>query len=824
MSGAHYCCPWDGCPSAATFIDCRSLLRHLYLMHGYSERGHLYCGIEGCQDICSTTDSFRKHIYRRHSEIINVEEQQKHTARHDAVQASSSDTAVEAMEEADLSGNIDEMMTQFSRRLLLFALRIREQFILPKSTFQSIMSDVHDIVTCYHGFVSDIIAQAGIDLESASDDLHFLNDSSLLNSVWNAIDTDTKLRKNCSSLLNLVEPEEVLLGTNAQTGQKETYQYVPLIKTLKNYLEHEDVWESINAVSVKADDVLRDYSDGNNFKVHEHFSLKPNSIRLHFYVDDFEVCNPLGSARSKHKLTAVYYYVGNVEKQYTSSLRCIHVAILARSNLVKKYSYQSVFERLITDLQIMETEGIVIDVNGEQTQVFASLATISADNLASHQLGGFRMSFSSGRICRNCMVSYDNISRYFSEGDHQFPVIRSPAVLATHVQSVLVDGTLASVYGISGECALKRLTSFNSVTCLPPDCMHDLLEGVVPLTLMAVLRGLIAQGIITVSIVNDRLLHLTLAASDRSNAPPLLPQHFPSKSLLGTASQMWTLLRILPFVIGDLVNEFTDVWELYILLRQICDIVFAPAVHKSWLSILDQFISDHNRLLVNLCQVRLTPKCHFLVHYPRLIADFGPLRYLWCMRFEGYHRYLKAVACSLGNFKNIAKTLADRNQMKKCYEQAGSCCLEPPSEFCEIKNELTVAALPACIQTDITSFYGCCASHTVLSVTSLQNRGVQYSVGDYFVIDIVDDDIPLFVRIKHLLSREGVWCIVGRLHVSGAYLRHYHAYSVRDVGEWVFSRVGLEKDFHAYQPYSVFLNGREHKLITLRHKLLPMYP
>jgi len=141
-------------------------------------------------------DSFRKHVYRRHSEIINAEEQQKHTTRHNTIQTSSSNSAVDAMEETDFGGNIDEMMTQFSPRILLFALRTTEQFIMPESTFQCIMSDVQDIVTCYHGNSSDIIA--GIDLESGSGDLSFLNDNSLLNSVWSATDTDSKLRKTAA--------------------------------------------------------------------------------------------------------------------------------------------------------------------------------------------------------------------------------------------------------------------------------------------------------------------------------------------------------------------------------------------------------------------------------------------------------------------------------------------------------------------------------------------------------------------------------------------------------------------------------------------------
>jgi len=36
------------------------------------------------------------------------------------------------------------------------------------------------------------------------------------------------------------------------------------------------------------------------------------------YMDDFEVCNPIGSRQSIHKLTAVYYVVGNTRPKYWS--------------------------------------------------------------------------------------------------------------------------------------------------------------------------------------------------------------------------------------------------------------------------------------------------------------------------------------------------------------------------------------------------------------------------------------------------------------------------------------------------------------------------
>lgn len=141
-------------------------------------------------------------------------------------------------------------------------------------------------------------------------------------------------------------------------------------------------------------------------------------------------------------------------------------------------------------------------------------------------------------------------------------------------------------------------------------------------------------------------------------------------------------------------------------LRHVCDIVFAPAIHKSWLPVLQQLIADHLTLLLNLCNSRLTPKCHYLIHYPRLISKFGPLRYLCCMRFEAYHRYLKAAATLLGNFINVSKSLSKRNQMKKCYEQAGATCLEHPVEVCNVTDEVTISVLPAVIQEIICDSYG----------------------------------------------------------------------------------------------------------------------
>lgn len=59
---------------------------------------------------------------------------------------------------------------------------------------------------------------------------------------------------------------------------------------------------------------LRYYCDGQTFKQNPFFKGHPNALRLHFYEGEFEVVNPLESKRTKHKLCAFYYTVGNLDK------------------------------------------------------------------------------------------------------------------------------------------------------------------------------------------------------------------------------------------------------------------------------------------------------------------------------------------------------------------------------------------------------------------------------------------------------------------------------------------------------------------------------
>ena len=83
-----------------------------------------------------------------------------------------------------------------------------------------------------------------------------------------------------------------------------------------------------------------------------------------------------------------------------------------------------------------------------------------------------------------------------------------------------------------------------------------------------------------------------------------------------------------------------------------------------------------------------------------VIYRYGPLIRHWTMQFEARHKYFKclALATSLGNFINIAHTLAVRHQQMHCYlalersTLSGEDLEVGPSEIigCKVINSLSV--------------------------------------------------------------------------------------------------------------------------------------
>lgn len=94
---------------------------------------------------------------------------------------------------------------------------------------------------------------------------------------------------------------------------------------------------------------------------------------------------------------------------------------------------------------------------------------------------------------------------------------------------------------------------------------------------------------------NNRILSFDYGYMNEKNKPSVI-LNFRTKenAVRQTATQMWCLLFFLPLMLGDLVSRQSPHWKLFLLLREICSIIFAPVVTNGLGVFLKQLINHHN--------------------------------------------------------------------------------------------------------------------------------------------------------------------------------------------------------------------------------------
>ena len=131
---------------------------------------------------------------------------------------------------------------------------------------------------------------------------------------------------------------------------------------------------------------------------------------------------------------------------------------------------------------------------------------------------------------------------------------------------------------------------------------------------------------------------------------------------------MWCLVRYLPLIIGDKVPEGHEYFEVILLLLECMDFIFSTEITTEETYFSKQLIKDHHEHFLEIFPERsLKPKHHFMTHYPYQMRMLGPLVHFWTMRFEAMHRFFKRLGHIVCNYRNILKTLCQRQQMFRCY-------------------------------------------------------------------------------------------------------------------------------------------------------------
>jgi len=193
-----------------------------------------------------------------------------------------------------------------------------------------------------------------------------------------------------------------------------------------------------------------------------------------------------------------------------------------------------------------------------------------------------------------------------------------------------------SYTGIKERCVWNDLVSFTATNNFSVDIMHDMLEGVYKFDIGFILKQMIfGFNYFSIETLNNRIEAFNYGTLDILSSPTLLSSENLRRQGSIKMSEMLCFTKYLGLIIGDLIPEDSDLWELYKILRKIVDIILCKSVRLSDSVLLKKtLISEHHTLylrlfcsnpnpniiiwfiihllLINLCHYPFSDQCAFM--------------------------------------------------------------------------------------------------------------------------------------------------------------------------------------------------------------------
>lgn len=156
---------------------------------------------------------------------------------------------------------------------------------------------------------------------------------------------------------------------------------------------------------------------------------------------------------------------------------------LATAPVINAHGIDEMLRPFVEELKSLNNNKLEVFVGSNCEKYEVALLAFLADNLAAHQIGGFKVSMSFAyRMCRTCMSTTENAQNHFMESKFELRTIERHTKQCDGLeQSELgIWNELSKQYGINRKSVLENIPNISVVENLPHDIMHDLLEGAIP--------------------------------------------------------------------------------------------------------------------------------------------------------------------------------------------------------------------------------------------------------------------------------------------------------------------------------------------------------
>ena len=617
-------------------------ITHIIRRHQFDKKFRIHCSAFGCGASYSNVNSFKSHVARNHPENLQI---------------TSSDENQFAFSVTDVA----EQTLPHCANEAAFILSLLARHRLS------------------HTAVADI-CQSTRELFRAKMLTFSTAGEQVADTLFAELDTNAKQENFFKKHFRLVLPQKKKLGTSqyrvfknnkCRVMEKEHYGYfVSLKHQLSALLGMPEIQQ--NLPRVQCTNYTNDFCDS-SYILHHRLQRGPETLHLCLYTDDFEIVNAIGSHRKKHKLTAFYWTLLNTPTEYRSKLCTIQLAALARSSDLRQFGTDQLLNDFVSTLQQLQ-DGILLDTSEFGSKLYQGfLVCVLADTPAAQLLGGFKEGVGSAiSPCRSCDVKHSEMADVFSRSQCNLRGLQEHEDRVAFLKSINKRGKLywSKKWGVNGESVLCDVPGFDVTKCFLHDPMHIILEGIGKTEMKRLLIVLMYEKkYFTLDCLNQRIQHHAYSEVEKKDKPELIEKKSLERNavLPQTAAAMKNLIVNFPFIIGDLIPYGDEHWQTFILLLQILLLSVTPVTSVNTADVLESLIALHNRRFVNLYgEDAITPKFHYLVHFPDQLRLFGALHNHMCLRFESKNGFFKMQRWF--NFRNIPKSLSYFHQRWMCMQ------------------------------------------------------------------------------------------------------------------------------------------------------------
>lgn len=212
------------CPRC-TFFDPKMTLvvSHLGLVHGGEQNFSVTCAIDSCGKSYRNVQSYRKHLYKRHKDVISLSEPPQSPMECEATLQDDPFPQEESHDEPPSISKhqtFQEFLATITETVCMFFFKLTEEHKVPHSAADTLFSDMKFMLQALLDRFAEQVKQAlPFSLDPLPRDLASLLDCSFVDQIFSCVKSKHARQQFAKNAFPFASSEEMALGDDGDTFQ-----------------------------------------------------------------------------------------------------------------------------------------------------------------------------------------------------------------------------------------------------------------------------------------------------------------------------------------------------------------------------------------------------------------------------------------------------------------------------------------------------------------------------------------------------------------------------------------------------------------------------